>query len=388
MQTERERQAGIDAALSDEEFRIVVREWIADNYMLERNLQFRPKFAHALPWYKKLSERGWLAPGWPVEHGGSGLSIIKEVIIVEELERYGCCRTNDMGVVMMGPLLIRFGTEEQRRFFLPKILSGEHAWCQGYSEPGAGSDLASLRTEAVRDGDDWIVNGQKIWTTRANDANWMFALVRTDKNVTKHAGISFLLIPMDTPGISVKPITDLNGGTELNQTFFDNVRVPHANMVGEINQGWALTTSLLGLERIYVGLPKHSAHALARLHDLMTLTGGWDDPAAVDRFTQFQLDLDDHIALLESMLDQIGKTGKFPPDISLLKLSQSELYSRITNAMMELGGELSGLREPLVEEDNLFPANQFLLARPTTIYGGTSEIQRNILATRVLGLPR
>lgn len=388
MTTDLELRAAADANLSDDEFRVVVQEWIAQNYMLERNLRIRPPFAYAKPWYLKLSERGWLAPGWPVEHGGLGLSIMKQVILVEEQERYGCCRLNEMGVVMVGPLLIRFGTDEQREFFLPRILNGEIRWCQGYSEPGAGSDLASLRTEAVRDGDEWVVNGQKIWTTRANDADWIFALLRTDKSGAKQAGISMFLMPMTSPGISVKPIRDLNGGEELCHTFFENVRVPHANLVGELHKGWAVNSALLGLERIYVGLPKHSAHALARLHDLMTLTDAWDDAAAVDRFTQFQFDLEDHIALYEAALEQVSRTGQFPADISLLKLSQTELCSRITQAMMDMGGEIAGLFDPLVEHDNLFLANQFLLARPTTIYGGTSEVQRNIMATRVLGLPK
>lgn len=388
MTTELESRAAADAALSDEDFRIVVREWIARNYMLERNLRIRPSFDYAQPWYLKLSERGWLASGWPVEHGGLGLSITKQVIIVEEQERHGCCRINDMGVVMVGPLLIRFGTEAQRALFLPTILSGETRWCQGYSEPGAGSDLASLRTEAIREGDEWIVNGQKIWTTRANDTNWIFALLRTDKTGRKHDGISMFLIPMNSPGISVKPIRDLTGGAELCHTFFENVRVPHANLVGELHKGWSLSSALLGLERIYLGLPKHSAYALGQLHELMTLTGAWDDAAAVDRFTQFQFDLEDHIALYESMLEKIMRTGEFPSDISLLKLNQTELCARITEAMLDLGGEIAGLFDPLVEHDNLFLSNQFLLARPTTIFGGTSEIQRNILATRVLGLPK
>ena len=388
MTTEHIARAAADAALTDEEFRLVVRDWIAETYMLERNLRIRPSFDYARPWYNALSARGFLAPGWPVEHGGSGLSIMKQVVIVEEQERFGCCRMNEMGVVMVGPLLIRYGTPEQQQFFLPKILSGEIRWCQGYSEPGAGSDLASLRTEAVRDGDEWVVNGQKIWTTRANDATWIFALLRTDKTVAKHAGISMFLMPMDSPGITVKGIRDLTGGEELCHTFFENVRVPHANLVGELNKGWAVNSSLLGLERVYVGLPKHSAHGLARLHDLMTLTGAWDVEAAVDRFTQFQLDLEDHIALYEAALEQVVRTGEYPANISLLKLSQTELYHRITEAMMDMGGEIAGLFDPLVEHDNLFLSNQFLLARPTTIYGGTSEVQRNILATRVLGLPK
>lgn len=384
----REEQAAADAALSDDEFRIVVRDWIAENYMLERNPNVRPRFADAKPWYLKLNDRGWLAPGWPLEHGGLNLTVMKQVIIVEEQERHGTCRLNDMGIVMVGPLLIRFGTAQQQQKLLPAILSGDAVWCQGYSEPGAGSDLAGLRSEAVPDGNEWVVNGQKIWTTRGNDSNWMFALLRTDKTVKKQAGISMFVFPMDTPGITVKDIRDLNGGTELCQVFLDNVRIPANALVGEVNNGWTLSSALLGLERLYVGLPKHSAHALARLHDLITLIGTWTDASVVNTYAQLQLDLDDHIALYEDALTSIVSTGVFPPDISLLKLSQTELYQRITDVMMGVGGEISGLLEPIAEQDNLFPANQFLLARPTTIFGGTSEIQRNILAQRVLGLPK
>ncbi len=380
-------QARADAALPDEEFREVVRTWIAENYMLERNPPNRPPFAYCRPWYTKLNDRGWLAPNWPIELGGSDLSILKQVILVEEQERFGCARINDIGVVMVGPLLIRFGTDAQRARLLPGILAGDIVWCQGYSEPNAGSDLASLRSTAVRDGDAWVINGEKIWTTRASDANWMFALLRTEKTARKQEGISFFIFPMDTPGITVRPILDLSGGTELHQTLFQNGRVPLDSLVGKVNEGWAISNALLGLERIYVGLPKHSAYALGRLHELMTYTNAWSDLALVDRFTQLQLDLDDHVALFESAIDRLNRTGTFPPDVSLLKLSQTELYQRITDMMLAVGGELSGAFEPLAE-NNLFPAGQFLLARPTTIFGGSSEIQRNILATRVLGLPR
>lgn len=388
MTTAREAQAIADAGMSDGAFRLAVRQWISENYMLERNQHIRPRFADARPWYEKLNERGWLAAGWPIEHGGSDLSVMKQVIIVEEQERYGTCRLNDMGVVMVGPLLIRFGTPEQQRQILPAILSGDAVWCQGYSEPGAGSDLASLRAEAVRDAEHWVLNGQKIWTTRGNDSNWMFALFRTDKTVKKQAGISMFVFPMDQPGITVKGIRDLNGGTELCHTYFDNARIPASSLVGEVNQGWTLSNALLGLERLYVGLPKHSAHALARLHDLITLADAWDDASVLDSFTRHQLDLDDHIALYEEALAAIVTTGEYPPDISLLKISQTELYQRITEAMLEIGGETAGLLDPMAEHDNLCPANQFLLARPTTIFGGTSEIQRKILAQRVLRLPR
>ena len=214
-------------ALTDDEFRVAVRRFVEQHYPPElRNPLRRLHWRDNRPWYMTLAEHGWLAPGWPREHGGMGLSAAKYLILIEEFERHGCARVSDMGVIMLGPLLIRYGTPEQKDLFLPKILAGEHIWCQGYSEPNAGSDLASLRTEAVLDGDHWVVNGQKIWTTFANDANWIFMLVRTDKTAKKQEGISFLLVPMDSPGITVRPIVNLDLHDEFCEVFFDNVRVP------------------------------------------------------------------------------------------------------------------------------------------------------------------
>ncbi len=198
-------------AMDDEAFRLALRRWIEANYPPDlRNPPKRLHWRENRVWYLRLAARGWLAPGWPREHGGMGLSAARQLIMIEELERHGCARTNDHGIVLVGPLLIRYGTPEQKAFFLPRILSGEHIWCQGYSEPNAGSDLAALRTEAVADGEDWVVNGQKTWTTLANDANWIFLLVRTDKAAKKQEGISFLLVPMASPGITVRPITNID----------------------------------------------------------------------------------------------------------------------------------------------------------------------------------
>jgi alkylation response protein AidB-like acyl-CoA dehydrogenase len=386
---ERREQAAAENAVSDAEFRQLAREWIAANYPLSvRNPPKRLRFPEARPWYLKLSERGWLAPGWPIEHGGLGLPIVKQLILIEELEAFGAARLNDMGVVMIGPLLIRFGTEAQRTRFLPKILSGEHIWCQGYSEPNSGSDLASLRTEAVRDGEDWVITGQKIWTTRGADANWMFGLFRTHTGGKKQDGISFLLVPMDAPGVDVRPILDISGDNELAQVFFDGVRIPAANLVGEQDGGWAIANALLGLERIFLGLPKYSSYALSRLEQLMRLTGADQDPAAMDRYVQLRLDLDDHIALYESFVDELKETGVIGPGVSILKIHQTELYQRITEMLLSIAGEDAGRLLPMAEAGGIFPAGQFLTALPTTIYGGSSEIQRNILATRVLGLPR
>lgn len=260
--------------LDDETFRSVVRRWIESAYPAElRNPPKRLHWEENRPWYFKLAEKGWLCPGWPREYGGLGLGPAKQIIFTEELERHGCARCNDHGIIMLGPLVIKYGTDAQKADFLPKILSGEHIWCQGYSEPNSGSDLASLRTSAVLDGDDYVVNGQKIWTTLAQDANWIFLLVRTDATAKKQEGISFLLVDMKTPGITVRPIINLEMHDEFCEVFFDNVRVPRANLVGQLNKGWDMAKALLSFERIYLGSPRQSAYALTRLKQLAERMG-------------------------------------------------------------------------------------------------------------------
>ena len=375
-------------ALDDEAFRHVVRRWVAENYPPEiRNPPKRLHWRENKVWYLKLAEKGWLAPGWPREYGGMGLSVGKQLIMIEEFERFGCARTNDHGVVMVGPLLIRYGSEAQKRSFLPKILSGEHIWCQGYSEPNAGSDLAALRTEAVLDGDHWVINGQKTWTTLATDANWIFLLARTDKAAKKQEGISFFLVPMDAPGVTVRPIINLELHDEFCETFFDNVRVPKENLVGEVNKGWTMAKALLGFERIFLGSPRQSAYALIRLKRLAEHVGCADDPLFRDRYTRLRLDLADHRALYETHVAKLRRGEALGADVSMLKVHQSELFQRITDAMMEIAGEEGGLLEPIEGNRDLHPAGLFIQARPTSIYGGTNEIQRNILAKNVLDLP-
>jgi alkylation response protein AidB-like acyl-CoA dehydrogenase len=375
-------------ALDDDSFRLVVRRWIAANYPPElRNPAKRLHWAENRVWYMKLAEKGWLCPGWPREYGGMGLSASKQIVMVEELERHGCARTNDHGVVMVGPLLIAHGTQAQKDFFLPRILSGEHVWCQGYSEPNAGSDLAALRTEAVLDGDEYVINGQKIWTTLAQDANWIFVLVRTDKTAKKQEGISFLLVPMDSPGITVRPIVTLDLHDEFCETFFDNVRVPAANLVGVPNQGWTMAKALLGFERIFIGSPKQSSYALARLRQLAERMGVQDDPAFRERYTALRLDLADLRALHGEFVEVVRSGRPLGPDVSMLKVFQTELFQRITDTMLELAGEHGALLDPMEGNRELNPAGLYIQARPTTIYGGSNEIQRNILAKNVLALP-
>ena len=375
-------------ALDDPDFRTMVRQWTEANYPPEiRNPTKRLHWSENKIWYFKLAEKGWLAPAWPRAHGGMGLSAAKQLILIEEFERHGVARINDHGIVMVGPLLIQHGTEAQKQHYLPKILTGENIWCQGYSEPNAGSDLAALRTEAVLVGDDYIVNGQKTWTTLAQDANWIFCLVRTDKEGKKQDGISFLLIPMDSPGITVRPILTIDLHDEFCETFFDNVRVPAANLVGEVNKGWTMAKALLGFERIFIGAPKQSQYALARLRQLADRMGVWENERFQDTYTRLRLDLADLRELHANYVEIVRRGETLGPDVSQLKIWQTELFQRITDVSLEIAGENGALLEPMEGNRELHPSGLFLQARPTTIYGGSNEIQRNILAKNILDLP-
>jgi alkylation response protein AidB-like acyl-CoA dehydrogenase len=377
-------------ALSDEAFRAELRGWIEANYPPEkRYLPRRPLPPEIMDWFMTLSRKGWLAPVWPREHGGMGLSASKHLIYVEEMERHGCARLPDHAILMLGPLLIRFGTEEQRREQLPKILRGERIWCQGYSEPNAGSDLASLRTEAVLDGDSYVVNGQKIWTTLGHCADWTFMLVRTDRTAKrKQDGISFLMVDLRSPGVVVRPITNIKGENEYCEMFFTDVRVPVGNLIGEENQGWSLSRALLGHERIFLGNPRQPSYALNRLGALARACGAMGDPAFVDRFTQLQLDVHDLSAAYEEFADVLRAGAEIGPDVSFLKVWATETYQRICDQMLELAGDHGMLRHDVVVDGvQVDVMNQYMESRPPTIYGGSNEIQRNILAKFVLNLP-
>ena len=374
----------------DAAFRAHVRQWVEANYPPE--LRHPPERLHRRDtkvWYDRLSAHGWLAPGWSRELGGMGLTPAKQVIFQDVLARHGCGRFSDHGVNQLGPLIIGYGTPAQKAYFLPKIITGEHIWCQGYSEPNAGSDLASLRTEAVLDsaGDHWVINGQKIWTTLATDANWIYMLVRTDKAAKKQAGISFLLVPMTTPGITVRPILTLSMHPEFCEVFFDNVRVPRDSLVGAVNQGWQMAKALLGFERLFVGSPPQSANTLVQLDTLARELGVHDDPLFMARYAQLLLDLRDHEALYEIYVDKVRRGEELGPDVSLLKIHQTELYKRITQAAIDVSGEYAALRHCPAGDTSVTPAAMWLQSLVTTIYGGTSEIQRNILAKHVLHLP-
>jgi alkylation response protein AidB-like acyl-CoA dehydrogenase len=289
---------------------------------------------------------------------------------------------------MLGPLLMRFGTESQKRSILPKILSGEVLWCQGYSEPSAGSDLANLRTVALLDGSHFVVNGQKIWTSFAHEADMVFLLVRTDPSAKKQEGISFLLADMRSPGITVNRIRNLGGGAEFCEVFFDNVRVPRENLVGRQNEGWAMAKSVLGSERIMLGNPRLARVPLQRLRDLGEAMGLLEDPVWRARLDQLRMDVDDLDALFVRCLDVLRRGSDLGPEVSMLKIWITEAFQRVADSILETAGESGVAEDPIaLRAGPVNAANIYFSARPASIYGGSNEIQRNILAKAVLELP-
>ena len=376
-------------ALPDEDFRLQLREFFESAYPDELRHQLRRfRWSEIRDWTQTLHQQGWIAPNWPLEYGGMGLDASKLVIFMEEQERAGVGRAPDMGVVNVGPLLIKFGSPEQKQFYLPKILSFEHIWCQGYSEPNTGSDLASVQTRAVLEGDEFIVNGQKIWTTLAQDATHMFALVRTDPNVKKQAGISFLLIDLRVAGVTICPIRNLAGHEEFCQVFLDDVRVPRDNLVGEINQGWTLAKALLGFERIFTGSPKRCQYVLGRLELTARQRGLFNDQGFVDRFAQVSADVADLSAAYRRYVEVIKQGGTLGTEVSMLKIWATETLQRIADLMFESSGEYSSIPgDHDMDGEKIDLVSPFFTARWVTIGAGSSEIQRNLIARNVLALP-
>jgi alkylation response protein AidB-like acyl-CoA dehydrogenase len=375
--------------MPEQEFRQMLRSFFDRHYPQHlRNLPRRLHWHEIKDWYFTLSRQGWIAPAWPKSFGGMGLDAGKLVAFIEEQEKYGVARVPDAGMTMAGPILIRYGTREQQEYYLPKILSGEHIWSQGYSEPNAGSDLAALRTEAVIDGDDFIVTGQKIWTTLAQDSTHIFMLVRTDKTVRKQAGISFLLVDINSPGITVRPISDLVGHEHFCEVFFDHVRVPRANLVGELNQGWTIAKALLGFERLFLGSPKQSQYALAKLDELADALGLFDDPAFAMNYAKVKLDVEALSAVYAHFSGIVKRGDALPPSVSLLKIWGTETFRSIGMLMAEAGAEYGGNQ---IDESQTDSTDNVLTplfnSASATIYGGSNEIQRNIIAKSVLMLP-
>jgi alkylation response protein AidB-like acyl-CoA dehydrogenase len=358
---------------------------------------FRLEGGDTAVWRQKLAEKGWIAPAWPREYGGAGLTTMEQFIMNEEFAEAGAPTVGGgMGVSMAGPTIIVHGTEEQKAEHLPKILRGETWWCQGFSEPGSGSDLASLQTRAVRDGDDYIINGQKIWTSNAQRANWMFMLARTDPEAPKHRGISFFLLDFTSPGITVQPLVQMAGTAGFNQVYFDNVRVPAKNIVGETNRGWYVGTTTLDFERSGIGSAVGTRKTVESLINYARANKG-KDTATLDRNPLVRYELIDryieaHVAkMLSYRIVDMQNRGMIPNhEASMAKLFSTELSQRIARTSMKMIG-LYGLAWERGSE--YAPANadysrSYVASVGQTIAGGTSEIQRNIIAQRGLGMPR
>ncbi len=375
--------------LSDDEFRSEVRTFFESEYPPAlRYILRRARWHEMRDWWRTLYEKGWIAPNWPREWGGMGLDAGKMVVLLEEMERHGVARAPDQGITQVGPIIMQFGTEEQKRHYLPGTLSGQFIWCQGYSEPNAGSDLASLQTRATRAGDEFVINGQKIWTSLADDATHIYLLARTDPQAKKQAGISFFIADLTTPGITIRPIRNLAGHDEFCQVFFDDVRVPLTGLVGKLNDGWNIAKALLSFERLNIGSPRRPQYALRRVEAVARAKGLFSDAGFVDRYAALRLDLEDLAALYSRFVEQAKRGESLGPEVSMLKIGTMETWQRLTELLVEIGDEqgvMPGVQEIAGTEADFL--NAFYYARPATIYGGSSEIQRNILAKYVLGLP-
>jgi alkylation response protein AidB-like acyl-CoA dehydrogenase len=354
-------------------------------------------------WHRALYEKGWIAPAWPKEYGGAAFTPVQRYLYDTALAEAGAPALPAMGLQMCGPALMGHGTPEQKAYFLPRILSGEHYWCQGYSEPGSGSDLASLQCRAVRDGDDYVVDGTKIWTTHAHLANWMFLLVRTNTQGKPQAGITFLLLPMNSPGLTVTPIISISGEHEVNQVFFDGVRVPVANRVGAENDGWTVAKYLLEFERgggSYAARLKGAVRELQRIAKVEDDAGNalWTDTAFRRKLIEIDIDAT-AIAFTERRVVSALSTGASAGNAaaSMLKLKGTETMQRATELALEAIGHYAAADQrqalragangvPIGPGHALTPTSRYLNTRAASIYGGSSEVQRNILARAALGL--
>jgi alkylation response protein AidB-like acyl-CoA dehydrogenase len=379
----------------EEAFRAEVRDWIESNLPdVFKAGDRRAARADRQGWYQKLGAKGWLCHSWPESAGGPGWSLAKQFIYKDEASRAGAPQ-GDMGITMIGPLLIEFGTPEQKERYLPKITNAEELWCQGYSEPNAGSDLANLQLRAVRDGDDYVLNGQKIWTTLAGESDMIFVLTRTDTTQKKkQAGITFMVASMKTPGIEVRPIRQIDDQEHFFETFFTDARVPAANVIGKENEGWGLAKRLLAHERVSTGSADIFRNTLLRLTELAKTVQMNGRPAIENdsirqRLAQVAIDLDALSAVGYRGLTQLIR-GQMPgPESSIIKLFGSELYQRMTDLAQDIQGPLAQLwSDPNLAdlEDNW--SKTAAGSRAFSIFSGTSEIQRNIIAERVLGMPR
>lgn len=383
-------------------FRDEVRDWLAKNVPTELSDKMADHESMSkddiVRWHKILAKKGWIAPAWPKEWGGTGWNVVQRYIFEEECGYAGTPPLIPFGLTMCAPVLHKFGTEAQKKRFLPRIYNGDDFWCQGYSEPGSGSDLASLKTKAENKGDHYLVNGQKIWTTLGHYADWIFCLVRTDSQASKRQeGISFLLIDMKTPGVTVRPLILMDGGHEVNEVFFEDVKVPKENLVFEENKGWTVAKYLLGHERMNTGRIGVSKRELAKLKEFAAKQVKDGKPLIEDvRFRDKMSKVEIELMALEitnlRFLDQMRRSGQPPgADVSMLKIKGTEIQQSLTELMMQAVGPMAQPFKPVdhAEGFDSFIASlapRYANMRKTTIYAGSNEIQRNIISKMSLGL--
>ncbi len=397
-----------------EQFRTEIRGWLEENLpegWFDEGFEMAPEERQAFneAWPAKLYEGGWICATWPKEYGGKGLTLMQGVVLAEEFARAKApLRADFFGDTLVGPTILQWGTEEQKQEYLPKIMRGETRWCQGFSEPDSGSDLASLKTTAVLDGDEWVINGQKVWTTQAQFADFCFLLARTDPNVVKQAGISYLLVPMDQPGIEVRPITQPDGTAEFNEVFFADARCPEANVVGGLNNGWAVANTTLGFERGQSATTGHRRFEdeLRLMTDAAKANGAIADPLIRQRLARYHSKVQiTRINGLRSLT--VAVTGRKDPAVSALGATNKLWWSEMHQEALELALDIHGADALLADcgpPQGTWPATMraakrdsysvspmvsaFFFSRSETIWGGTSQIQRNIVGEKVLGLPK
>ncbi|MGH8972635.1 MAG: acyl-CoA dehydrogenase family protein [Acidimicrobiia bacterium] len=386
-------------SLAEAAFRDEFRTWLGEHLTSEfapltggRGVDREEYWDLALAWERKLGAAGWIGLSWPKEYGGRGASFIEQVIFSTEYARAdGPVRVGFFGEGLLGPTLVAYGTEEQKRRFLPPILKATELWCQGYSEPNAGSDLAAVQTRGVLDGDEWIVNGQKVWTTFAHHADWCFVVTRTDPAAPPHAGISYLLVPMDQPGVTVRPLRQPTGTSEFNEVFFDDARTPADMVVGEINGGWKVAMATLGFERgtAFLGQQIAFERELWQLVDVARKVGATDDPLVRQRLAGAYAGVRIMGYSGMRMVTALARTGVVGPEASIGKLYWSTWHRNLGELGMEILGAAGGI---LPGDGDAYQMDElqrnFLYSRAETIYAGSSEIQKNIIGERVLGLPR
>jgi alkylation response protein AidB-like acyl-CoA dehydrogenase len=394
-----------------EEFRAVIRDWLDDNLpqgwgKSGSSMAPEQKKAFNQAWTAKLFEGGWICASWPAEYGGKGLTLLQQVVLTEEFARAGApLRADFFGDTLVGPTILQWGTEEQKQRFIPGILKGEIAWCQGFSEPDAGSDLAGLKTRAVRDGDEWVINGQKVWTTQAHYADYIFLLARTDPDAPKHAGISYLLVPMKQDGVEVRPIEQVDGSAEFNEVFFTNVRCPVDNVIGGVNNGWKVAMTTLGFER---GTSSTTGHRrfqkeFDQILALARAKGRDGDPLTRQRLARSWSNIKimqiNGYRKLTDVLNGTHTTAKLG---ACNKMFWSEAHQATMNLAMDLYGMEGQILQGDEDAEAVLPGARrprpgyavgnlqslFFFSRSETIWGGTAEIQRNIVGERALGLPK